>query len=71
MCHPMAALSEKDIEVVICGGMGARALRKLNQQGIKAYKVTAGTTGEIIAQYESDSIKELTVENACNQHDCH
>ncbi len=51
--------------------MGAMALQKMNQQGIKAYKATTGTTGEIIAQYESDSIKELTVENACNEHNCH
>jgi predicted Fe-Mo cluster-binding NifX family protein len=30
MCHPMTALSEQNIEVVICGGIGARALQKLN-----------------------------------------
>jgi len=71
MCQPIAVLSEKKIEVVVCGGMGARALNKLNQQGIKAFKATTGTVEEIIAQYESDSIKELTVENACNQHNCH
>ena len=71
MCQPIAALSEKNIEVVICGGMGARALQKLNQQGIKACKATTGTVEEIIAQYKSNSIEEITVENACNQHECH
>ena len=71
MCHPMTALREQNIEAVICGGMGFRALQKLNQQGIKAYKATTGTVEEIISQYESDAITELTVENACNQHGCH
>ena len=32
MCQPIAALREKNIEIVICGGMGAGVLRKLNQQ---------------------------------------
>ena len=71
MCQPIAELSEKNIEIVICGGMGARALQKLNQQGIRAFKATTGTVEEIIAQYERDSIEELTVENACDQHTCH
>jgi predicted Fe-Mo cluster-binding NifX family protein len=71
MCQPIAALSEKSIEAVVCGGMGVRALQKLSEQGIKAYKANSGTVEEIISQYEDDTIEELTVENACNQHGCH
>ena len=71
MCQPIDALSEMDIQAVVCGGMGARALQKLNQQGIKAYKASTGTVEDLITQFKSNSITELTLENACNHHGCH
>ena len=61
MCQPTAALSELNIEAVVCGGMGARALQQLNQQGIKAFKAPTGTVEQLIAMFQSDSIVELTV----------
>jgi len=71
MCQPIAALSEKGIEAIVCHGMGARALQKLNHQGIKAYKVDASTVEELITLFQTDQIVELTVENACQHHECH
>ena len=34
LCHPMNALKGKGIDIVVCGGMGARAVQKLNEEGI-------------------------------------
>ena len=36
MCNPLGALSGKNIGAVVCGGMGAGAVAKLNAAGIKA-----------------------------------
>jgi predicted Fe-Mo cluster-binding NifX family protein len=71
MCQPMAALNGKNIDAVVCGGMGMRAVQKLNESGIKAYLASAGTVEEIVDQYKSGGLNEITAQNACNQHDCH
>ncbi|MDD5617656.1 MAG: NifB/NifX family molybdenum-iron cluster-binding protein [Candidatus Omnitrophica bacterium] len=71
MCQPMGILSGKNIDVVICSGMGLRAIQKLNEGGIKAYKVIAGTVADIIKEYKGKRLEEITVDSACTQHDCH
>ena len=70
LCQPTTALSGKNIEVVVCKGMGARAVQKLNEGGIRAYRAVAGTVEEIIREYEHGTLEEITAENACDQHSC-
>ena len=70
-CHPMGILSDKDIDIVICNGMGTRAVQKLNEYRIKVYKTSAQTVEEIIKQYKESRLEEITMENACNQHKCY
>lgn len=70
-CQPMNALGEKKIDVVVCQGMGSRAIQGLNNAGIKAYRVEDGTVSEIIRQFKLGSLQEITPENACSQHGCH
>ncbi|HNX91571.1 MAG TPA: NifB/NifX family molybdenum-iron cluster-binding protein, partial [Candidatus Omnitrophota bacterium] len=43
MCQPMNALTGKQVDAVVTGGMGARAVQKLNEGGIKAYRALPGT----------------------------
>jgi predicted Fe-Mo cluster-binding NifX family protein len=71
MCTPLGALSGKNIDAVVCGGMGARAVQKLNEAGIKAYRVTTGTVQEIIDSLKKGGLEEITVQNACMRHNCH
>jgi predicted Fe-Mo cluster-binding NifX family protein len=71
MCQPMAVLSTKDIDAVVCAGMGARAIMKLNEAGIKAYRAIPGSVEEIAQQFSSGGLEEITAENACQQHNCH
>ncbi len=71
-CHPMKILGAKGIHVVVCSGMGARAIQGLNASGIKAYRVSqSGTVSQVIKQFEHGSLEEITPENACSQHSCH
>jgi len=71
MCQPMSVLNDKNIDVVVCGGMGARAVLKLNEGGIKAYRAIAGTVSDILKKYKEGQLEEITVSNACTQHNCH
>jgi len=70
-CQPMSALTGKKIDVVVCAGMGARAVQKLNEGGIKIYRAVSGSVADIAGQFLKDGLEEITVENACAQHHCH
>jgi len=71
MCHPMGALAGKKVDAVVTGGMGARAVQKLNEGGIKAYRAIPGTVADIVSQFTKGGLEEITVQNACAQHGCH
>lgn len=71
MCQPMSSLIGKKVDAVVCGGMGARAVQKLNEGGIKAYRAVPGTVAQIAKQFTDGALDEITVENACAQHGCH
>jgi predicted Fe-Mo cluster-binding NifX family protein len=70
-CQPMSALTGKKIDAVVCAGMGARAVQKLNEGGIKVYRAISGTAADIAGQFLKGGLEEITVENACMQHKCH
>ncbi|MBU1125887.1 MAG: NifB/NifX family molybdenum-iron cluster-binding protein [Candidatus Omnitrophica bacterium] len=70
-CHPMKALGLKDIDAVVCAGMGARAVMGLNAAGIKAFRVQGGSVSEVIKQFAQSTLEEITPDNACSQHNCH
>jgi predicted Fe-Mo cluster-binding NifX family protein len=71
ICQPMNALVGKSIDAVVSGGMGARAVQKLNEGGVKAYRAIPGTVADIVSQFIKGGLEEITVQNACAQHGCH
>ena len=70
-CQPLNALNGTDVDVVVCSGMGARAVQKLNQGGIKAYRAKGASVGEVIENYGCGDLEEIMPGNACAQHHCH
>jgi predicted Fe-Mo cluster-binding NifX family protein len=71
MCHPASAIARRRIDAVACTGMGARAIQKLKEDGIKVYRATSGTVSDIIKKFINGGVEEITVESACSQHSCH
>jgi len=70
MCQPLKVLEGQPINAVICVGMGQRAVQKLNQAGIRAYRVKGETAFEVIDFYQQGQLEEITVDNACLDHRC-
>lgn len=70
-CHPLDVLDDKDIDAVVCSGMGKRAIQKLNEAGIRAYRASGANVQDIIEKYRAGELEEMTLENACHQHGCH
>jgi len=71
MCQPLSSLGGKKIDAVVCSGMGARAVQKLNEGGIRAFRAIPGTVENIASQFLKGSLKEITAADACTQHGCH
>lgn len=71
-CQPVQELKEKNVEAVICGGMGIRAINNLNAFGIKVYFAeNARTVGEVVKTFKTSGLKELSAAHACQNHHCH
>jgi len=68
MCSPIQALNGQSVDAIIVGGIGAGAINKLNMMGVKVFRAIAGTVQNNIDLFKSESIPELTLDHACNQH---
>jgi predicted Fe-Mo cluster-binding NifX family protein len=64
-CNPIQALDNQNIDAVVVGGIGAGALGKLNQSGIKVYRAQSQTIKENIALFASQALTEFTLQGCC------
>lgn len=71
MCQPLKVLGPLAVGAVVCRGMGAGAVQKLNQGGIKVYRAIPGTVADVAAQLANGKLEEISVQNACLHHGCH
>ncbi len=70
MCQPLKALGGEVVDAILVGGIGAGALMKLNNQGVKVYKVSNDTVLNNIELLKSSQLHEFSVNNTCAGHDC-
>ena len=70
-CQPLKAIGGENIDAVLVGGIGAGAISKLNNQGIKVYKVENGTVSMNIELLKEGKLAEFSLDNSCSHHDCH
>jgi len=67
-CNPLQALDNQKIDAVVVGGIGAGALGKLNQSGIKVYRAQSQTIKENMLLFASQALSEFTVQGSCEGH---
>lgn len=68
MCQPLKALGGEDVDAILVGGIGAGALMKLNNQGIKVYKVKEDIVGKNIEFLQNGELQEFSASHTCNHH---
>jgi len=68
MCSPLKALDGKKVDAIVGGGIGAGAINKLNDMGIKVYKATQGTVHANIELFENNTMSEISIDHACGGH---
>ena len=69
-CRPIDSLEGKDVDAVVCNGMGKRAVQKLNEAGIRVYNASGANVQDIVSKYRANELEEITLENACGRHGC-
>jgi len=67
-CNPINSISGKNIEVVIVGGIGARAINKLQAENIKVFQSKPGTVEYNVNMFKKSLLKEITEQEACVHH---
>lgn len=64
-CNPLKALNGKMVDAIIVGGIGAGAITRLNETGIKVYKAADGTIQQNIDTFQTNTMVEMTIKQAC------
>jgi predicted Fe-Mo cluster-binding NifX family protein len=67
-CNPLWSLGNQMVDAILVGGIGARAIEKLNEGGIRVYRAVPGTLAEALEAWKAGSIQEIAVEEACSHH---
>jgi predicted Fe-Mo cluster-binding NifX family protein len=67
-CNPLKALDNQKIDAVVVGGIGAGALSRLNQSGIKVYRAHSRTVRENLAYHAEQGLSEYALQGACGGH---
>lgn len=67
-CNPLKALDNHKVDAIVVGGIGAGALMKLNQQGVKVFRAEASSVEQNIHLLKNGSLAQFTSQNTCSGH---
>jgi predicted Fe-Mo cluster-binding NifX family protein len=70
-CNPIGALSGKSVDILVTGGIGARAVERLGSMGIRVcLKSNEETVQDVIRSHETGALREIQPGQGCNHHSC-
>lgn len=67
-CNPFAKLGGTEVDALVVGGIGAGALNRLLQSGIRIYRAEAPTIGENIALLQKKMLPAFGLTDTCAGH---
>lgn len=65
---PPETLREYNVDVMVCSGLGPRAIRMFESYGIRVFVGASGTVQDTIDLWKEGILQEATDENACKMH---
>ncbi|NQT97051.1 MAG: NifB/NifX family molybdenum-iron cluster-binding protein [Candidatus Marinimicrobia bacterium] len=66
--YPPEIMARAGVEVMLCGGLGRRAIMLFEEMGIMVYVGARGTVSNAIEQWKNNQLAAATDKNACEQH---
>ncbi len=67
-CNPLKAIDQHHVDAVVVGGIGAGALTRLNQMGIRVYRAQLSTIRENVPLFISRKLSEYVPQECCGGH---
>lgn len=68
MCNPVLALNHQPVDAVVVGGIGAGALNKLHQSGIRVFQARAAAVQANLDLLSGGGLPEFTLQHCCGGH---
>ncbi|MCQ1534167.1 dinitrogenase iron-molybdenum cofactor biosynthesis protein [Methanosarcina sp. KYL-1] len=68
---PPEYLFRNGVEIMLCAGLGYKALQMFESYGIRVFVGAGGTVRDTIEAWESGLLKDATSENTCVEHGHH
>ncbi|MBD3308262.1 dinitrogenase iron-molybdenum cofactor biosynthesis protein [candidate division KSB3 bacterium] len=65
---PAQIIGQHGVDVVLCSGLGVKAVRLFEQQGIHVYCNASGTVADALKAYRAGQLPEATDATACQHH---
>ena len=66
--YPPEILSDAGVDIMLCSGLGRRAIQMFEEMGVRVYVGAAGTVKDATESWKSGELEEATDANACAQH---
>jgi predicted Fe-Mo cluster-binding NifX family protein len=67
-CSPASLLAEKGTNVMICKGMGRRAISFFSQSNIEVYICDNGKVSNIVDMYKNNQLRKMNLDDGCQGH---
>ena len=68
-CQPLAALGGHTVDALVVGGIGRRAIERLNADGVKVFRAIEGTVADNVDGLATGALDEITPDAGCAGHD--
>jgi len=66
--YPPEIMAREGVNVMICQGLGRRAISMFEQMGIDVYIGASGTVKDVIEAFKQGSLQKASHADACAQH---
>jgi predicted Fe-Mo cluster-binding NifX family protein len=67
-CSPLSHLTDREVDAIVVGGIGRRALFALRQAGIQVYSSNNGTVQDALEALTSGQLKPVDELDSCAGH---
>ncbi len=66
--YPPELMKKEGVDVMVCMGLGRRAITMFNEYGIEVYIGATGTVEDSITSYKNMLLKKATFFDSCSEH---
>lgn len=66
--YPPELLHAAGVDILVCGGLGHRAVQRFEELGIRVFVQASGSVRDALDQYNEGRLPEASDENVCREH---